>query len=118
MALSQREAERREMAEYVKERNEALFSLDKERILAFTRKYGTETLEDDDDDEDYDEEEVFWCGVHIMICHITGAPLELRLRSERWLVERGYTTYIKPKCREIRPAFQETMKIKHMFDIV
>ena len=116
MERSYKVAERSEMVGFARERNEAFFSLDKERILAFTRKYETEMLENDDD-EDCDEEEVFWCGVHIMICHITGAPLELRLQSERWLAERGYTTYIKPKCRETRPSFQETGKVKHMFDV-
>lgn len=65
---------------YAKERNEALFSMDKEKIMDFFKKYGLDAPEN---------ETVFWATVHKCICNIPTAPAELSERSGRWLAEHG-----------------------------
>ena len=48
---------------FVKERNEALFSLDRDRIEAYLAKHGDATSENASD-------MVFWAGVYKAICRI------------------------------------------------
>ena len=72
-------------ASFVKERNEALLSLDRKRIERYAKKYGV-TMPTDD--------EAFWRGVHKAICHITNIPFEVRQKSAEWLFEHGSTPNI------------------------
>jgi hypothetical protein len=71
------------IAQFVKERNEALFSLDEEKIRAFYGKWGdkaklpTNPL-------------VFWAGIHKAICNITSAPEDVKAKSRAWLKEHGF----------------------------
>lgn len=50
---------------FIKERDEALLSLDRDKIEAYLRKYQVPVPQDD---------EVFWRGVHKAICEIESAP--------------------------------------------
>ncbi len=74
-----------EMKVYAKERNEALLSLDREKILAFGEKWGV-ALPDD--------ELIFWATVHKCIYHTASAIDEQRANSEAWLKLYGFTTDI------------------------
>jgi hypothetical protein len=57
------------VANFVKERNEALFSLDRKKIEAYCAKYG-------DSDSANVPDVVFWAGVYKAICEIKNAPEE------------------------------------------
>lgn len=65
-------------AAFVKERNEALFSFDKAKIIAYCKKYGVHFPEND---------VLFWAGVCKAICNITNAPENVRKRASDWLNE-------------------------------
>ena len=68
---------------FVKDRNEALFSLDRKKIEAYLIKYGeTEFVNTPD--------LLFWAGVYKAICGITGAPAELVEQAHGWLTENGF----------------------------
>ena len=75
------------VASFVKERNEALFSLDPDRIKAYFNKQGAKMPEDD---------VVFWAIVYKCICHITSAPAELVYQAKDWLYSHGMTDQIWP----------------------
>lgn len=64
------------MKQFVKERNEALFSLNKEKITRYMNKYGTKVP---------DNELIFWAGVYKAICNITDAPREIKEKASEWL---------------------------------
>jgi hypothetical protein len=67
---------------FVKERNEALFSLDRKKIEAYLTKYGeTEILNAPD--------LIFWGGVYKAICGVQGAPKEIVDKAHAWLLEHG-----------------------------
>lgn len=70
----------RDIQQWVKERNEALFSLDRARIEAF---FGNDELDVPTDDI------VFWAGVYKAICAITSAPPELTRKAKTWLLAHG-----------------------------
>lgn len=65
---------------FIKERDEALLSLDRDKIEAYLRKYQVPVPRDD---------EVFWRGVHKAICEIESAPESAKRASEEWLREHG-----------------------------
>ena len=68
---------------FVKERNEALFSLDRKKIEAYLIKYGeTEVLHEPD--------VIFWGGVYKAICGVKGAPKDIVDKAHVWLKEHGY----------------------------
>jgi hypothetical protein len=75
-----------EIATLVKERNEALFSLDRAKIERYARKYGLKLPSSD---------EVFWLAVHKAICNIPSAPRELKRKSKKYLREHGSSPSIK-----------------------
>jgi len=74
-----------DIAAFVKERDEALASLDRERIERYARKYGVHLPK---------SEEAFWRGVHKAICNIYSIPYETKRKSMEWLREHGSTPYI------------------------
>ena len=49
------------MEEFVKERNEAFASKDKDKIIAYCNKYKIKIPDND---------EVFWAGVHKAVCNL------------------------------------------------
>ena len=74
------------MNDFVKERNEALLSLDKEKIIKYMKKYNIKYPKD---------EETFWAGVHKSICNLFLVPeneisLEQFEKSYEWLEKNGY----------------------------
>lgn len=75
---------------FIKDRNEAFLSKDKEKILAYCEKYGIKFPE---------EEEAFWAGVHKAICNLflmedTPVTIDQYNESYDWLAERGYSPLI------------------------
>lgn len=81
------------MNDFVKERNEALLSLDKNKIDAFMEKYNPMYKKPE-------EEKVYWAGVHKAICNLFLVPenkitLEQYERSYKWLAENGFRPEIR-----------------------
>ena len=68
---------------FVKERNEALFSLDRVQIEKYLKKYGESEFVNTPDS-------IFWAGVYKAICEIKDAPLELKEKASKWLIENNF----------------------------
>lgn len=66
---------------FIKERDEALLSLDRDKIVKFLRKYDAKIPED---------ETIFWAGIHKAICHLNSANAGQKLNSMIWLVNHGF----------------------------
>ena len=74
------------MDKFIQERNEALLSLNKEKILAYGKKYNVKFPED---------EKIFWAGVHKAICSLyfvnkNKITLEQYTKSANWLKDNGF----------------------------
>lgn len=67
---------------FVKERNEALFSLDRKKIEAYMIKYGETEIAQTPD-------VVFWASVYKAICGIKDAPEAIVNKATAWLHEHG-----------------------------
>ena len=67
---------------FVKERNEALFSLDRKKIEAYMIKYGETEIAQTPD-------VVFWASVYKAICGIKDAPEAIVSKAKAWLHEHG-----------------------------
>ena len=77
--------------QFVKKRNEALFSLDRNKILKFYRKiYGKQKAKEFADAD----ETVFWASVYKSIYHITSSPAVLKRYAETWLTIHGFSTEV------------------------
>src|SRR5262245_9950806 len=77
------------IAEFVKERDAALLTLNRDVILAMYQKWA--------DDDDYNRmfnarDEVFWASVHKARTAATSLPLEARHASKTWLSARGLSS--------------------------
>lgn len=72
--------------QFIKDRDEALLSLDKDKIMAYCKKYGVPIP---------DEELVFWAGIHKAIVHLISATQEQKERSAQWLLEHGFMPFIR-----------------------
>lgn len=72
--------------EFIKERNEALLSLDETKIRVMVKKFnGTEMPKD---------QKVFWGSVHKAITGVQkGLPLEFRQASKDWLTKNGFHSH-------------------------
>ena len=68
--------------QFIKDRNEALFSFDKERILAFIDKYHLPGYLDND--------RVFWGAVAKAVVNIKDAPEDAVKRAETLLKNLGF----------------------------
>lgn len=71
---------------FVRERNEALFSLDEKKIKDYAKKYGLSLPE---------HPIVFWGAVYKSIYNITNSPQELKQKAKDWLDEHNMSTDIK-----------------------
>lgn len=69
---------------FVRDRNEALLSMDLSIINAYLRKYKTMELPNN---------EIGWATVRKAISAIVDFPEEVRKKSRDWLIERGYTHF-------------------------
>ncbi len=67
---------------FVKERNEALFSLDRKKIEAYLIKYGETEFADTPD-------LLFWAGVYKAICGIKCAPPSWSIKLTAGLLKTG-----------------------------
>ncbi|MCD8353404.1 MAG: hypothetical protein LUC47_03710 [Clostridiales bacterium] len=67
-------------SKFVKERNAALFSLDRDTIEKYMKKYDIPIPEN---------ETVFWASIYKCICSITDAPQELVAEAKEWLYAHG-----------------------------
>lgn len=76
------------LEKFVAERNEALFSLNRNKIMAFAKKYNNPIAKEGVSDE------VFWASVYKAIYNITTAPPELKRVAIRWLRQHGFTTEV------------------------
>ena len=77
------------LAKFVKERNEALFSLDRPTIEAYLKKRGMGVPENDI---------VFWAAVYKCIYNITDAPAELKEKAIAWLQAHGMRGEVTCYC--------------------
>lgn len=68
--------------QFVLERDEALLSLDKMKIIAYCKKYGIPVVK---------EEEVFWAGIHKAILQIKSATDAQKQRSYDWLIAHKFS---------------------------
>ena len=66
---------------FIKDRNEALFSLDKEKLLNYFNKYKIQIPKN---------ELVFWAGIHKARLGIIDIPHDEREKSKKWLTENGF----------------------------
>ena len=74
-----------EIKHFVKVRNEAMFSLDRNKIEDYFAWIGQPLPENDI---------IFWATVHKCICNITTAPSDLVANSKKWLYEHGMNPLI------------------------
>ena len=70
---------------FKRERDAALFSLDKDVLLTYCRKYGVPIP---------DNELVFWAGIYKCICALPSAPPEKKAFSTEWLLSHGFKAEI------------------------
>lgn len=68
--------------QFIKDRNEALFSFDKDTIMAYMKKYHVPDMPDDD--------RVFWGAVAKAVVNIKGAPKNAVKRAETLLKNLGF----------------------------
>lgn len=68
------------LQEFLRDRDEALLSLDEKKLRAYMRKYG---------ETPPSNPVVFWMGVHKAITACMSLPIEFRRASAMWLAVRG-----------------------------
>lgn len=73
---------------FVKERNDALFSLDRKKIESYCAKYGVPGTSDLPD-------QVFWAGIYKAICSIKNAPEDKVRKARAWLATNGFSETIR-----------------------
>lgn len=71
------------LKQFVRDRDKALLSLDKEKILAYMKKYNIPHAE---------SEPVFWASVYKCIFHIKSSTKEQKEEAKQWLEANGFTT--------------------------
>ena len=79
--------------DFIKERNEALLSLDENKIDAYMKKYNPHCKKPKD-------KKVYWAGIHKAICNLYLVPdneitLEQFERSYNWLEKNGFSPEIR-----------------------
>jgi hypothetical protein len=67
---------------FIRDRDEALLSLDKDKILAYSIKYGVHIPRD---------ESVFWAGVHKARLALNCVDAEGKTISRNWVAENGFS---------------------------
>lgn len=69
---------KKEIRQFVKERDAALLSLDESIIRAYLKKRGVPIPESDI---------IFWAGVYKCVCNINSAPEDKKEIARQWLKE-------------------------------
>ena len=72
---------------YIKDRDEALLSLDEKKIRAFCKKYNVPLS---------DNPVVFWAGIYKSILAMKNSPVEIRRKAENWLDSHGFQRGVGP----------------------
>lgn len=72
--------------QFVKDRNEALFSFDKEKILKFMKKYHMDKVPEKDN--------VFWGGIAKAVMNIPNAPEDAKKHAQTLLDKLGWSNKI------------------------
>ncbi|MDR1772567.1 MAG: hypothetical protein LBS02_18340 [Hungatella sp.] len=75
-----------DMSQFKKERDGALFSLDKQKILKYCKKYGVPLPSNDI---------AFRAGAHKSIYHLQSATFEQKEKSKQWLFDNGFSPEIR-----------------------
>ena len=68
--------------EFIRERNDAILSMDEGEIRDFSRKHGITAPQEDI---------VFWAGIHMSILALNAASEEQKAASKAWLMEHGFS---------------------------
>ena len=76
----------RHIKQFVKDRNEALLSLDKEKIIAYCIKWGVPIPA---------KEIVLWAGIHKARLEVTSFDESVKEVSRKWLRDNGFKEGIK-----------------------
>lgn len=71
-----------DIKEFIKQRDEALLSLNKEKIIALSESSGPYEVPDD--------ENVFWAGVHKARLGVVTFSEEVKEESRSWLNKHGF----------------------------
>jgi hypothetical protein len=71
-----------DLDQFYKDRDEAMLSLDKDKILVYSNKYGAHVPKD---------ERVFWAGVHKARLALSCVDGEGKILSRNWLAENGFS---------------------------
>lgn len=81
------------VADFVRERNEALITLDVDKVIAFHNKWNP-------DSQLNISRENSEIGMHKAITAVSNLPREIRMNSKRWLSERGYKSLDEGKIND------------------
>ena len=73
---------KKEIKQLVKERDDALLSLDKDKIMRYMQRYGIPCPKN---------EIVFWAGIHKARMHINAATEQQKQESAAWLLQHGFS---------------------------
>jgi hypothetical protein len=87
--------------EFIKDRNEAFLSLDRNKIEAFIKKWDCCDIPSN--------ERVFWAGVHKARLSIVSMPKRAKEISRKWLVEHGFSR-ISPRVSLLKGEKQCHLK--------
>ena len=74
-----------DLQQFNSDRDEALLSLDKEKIQTFQKKYNIGFQPS--------SERVFWAAVHKAILVLNAATEEQKMRSKKWLKSHGFSPH-------------------------
>jgi hypothetical protein len=74
------EDKEKKMVTFIKDRREALLSMDRKKIESYCKKYGVPVSDND---------EVFWMAIHKARTAMLKFPANEREKSRNWLHERG-----------------------------
>ena len=69
-------------SKFLRERNDAILSMDEEKIRDFSRKYGIPEPQEDT---------IFWAGIHKSILALNAASEEQKAASKAWLDRHGFS---------------------------
>lgn len=71
-----------DLDQFIRDREQALLSLDEQTIRDYCRKYEIPLP---------DHQLKFWAGVHKARANMPSMPESARRQSRRWLIEHGFT---------------------------